>query len=89
MTSAPTGEPRRVPPAPHGAEGPADSPPPPWHRATLVTPCPRCGVDAGERCVDERRGRLIVRNPRRPFHFERYALARELAGEALTPSVPS
>jgi hypothetical protein len=76
-------------PGPDGPGGRADSPPPPWYRATLVTVCPGCGAEPGERCVDYRHGRVVVRNPRRPFHRERYVLARELAGEPLTESVPS
>jgi hypothetical protein len=48
----------------------------PWYRATLVLRCPACGAPPGYECRRRRAG----------FHRERYALARELAGEPLRGS---
>jgi hypothetical protein len=56
------------------------TPPGPWHFATLVLPCSRCDAAPGDPCTwpnGSERGR---------FHFERYAVARELAGFPLRRS---
>jgi hypothetical protein len=57
--------------------------PGPWHYATLLMPCSRCDAASGEQCC------WADGTVRRRFHFERYSLARDLAGVPLRrPSAP-